>query len=258
MPPDRDLRLALWNIRQGAGPRTPAIAEALLATEADVLVLCEVRRGASAQLRGLLERSGYALVAAGWDAGTPAVANCVAVFARLRVRLPRTPAVATCDRLVHCLLPGAVHLLAAHLPIGRPELERPYWDGLMAFAAATAGRRALVLGDLNALLTTLDSDRDDLRGVAHARELAVLSSAGWRDPWRERNPQARDCTWISPGRPGVPGAGYRVDCALVSRSLRGRVRACAYDHAVRAPGVSDHSLLTLDLAPMHTTVDQID
>ena len=57
---DGCLRLLAWNIRQGGGSRLPAIAEALVRHDADILVLSEYRGGESAlRLRETLARLGY-------------------------------------------------------------------------------------------------------------------------------------------------------------------------------------------------------
>src|SRR6185312_13424949 len=80
----RHLRLLAWNIRQGCGSRLPAIAEALIRHDADVLVLSEYRGGDSAlRLREVLERLGYRHVT---TPRPPPGKNGVLIAARRRFR----------------------------------------------------------------------------------------------------------------------------------------------------------------------------
>ena len=54
------MRLLAWNIRQGGGARLPAISQALVRHEADILVISEYRGGDSAtRLGAALDGLGY-------------------------------------------------------------------------------------------------------------------------------------------------------------------------------------------------------
>jgi exonuclease III len=66
---------------------------------------------------------------------------------------------------------------------------------------------------------------------------------GWIDTWRSRNPEAREFTWFSRGY----NNGFRLDHALASPSLNNKVKKVFYSHQEREEGVTDHSLMGVDI-----------
>ena len=76
---------------------------------------------------------------------------------------------------------------------------------------------------------------------------AKLPTLGWSDMWRQHNSGNTEWTWFSKFRGGVRGNGFRLDHAFATPSLRPRVVACRYSHAEREAGVSDHSMLIVDV-----------
>jgi len=71
--------------------------------------------------------------------------------------------------------------------------------------------------------------------------------AGWIDTWRHVHGRASEYTWYSRRRGGLSGNGYRLDHAFVTPTLLPFVRDCRYSHAEREAGLSDHSLLILEI-----------
>ena len=70
-----------------------------------------------------------------------------------------------------------------------------------------------------------------------------MSTMGWSDAWRSRNPESREFTWFS--RPH--NNGFRLDHAFLSPSLVPRLASVQYAHETRRPGVTDHSGLVVDV-----------
>jgi exonuclease III len=65
--------------------------------------------------------------------------------------------------------------------------------------------------------------------------------------WRHHNPDTTECTWYSKFKGGVRGNGFRLDHAFATLSLRPRVTACRYSHVERDAGVTDHSMVIVEI-----------
>jgi exonuclease III len=77
----------------------------------------------------------------------------------------------------------------------------------------------------------------------HAERSILTGPPGWRDAFRTLHGYAaRDRSWKTGRHPG-----YRLDHILISPGLA--ALACAYDHAVREDGLSDHSAMWATVAP---------
>jgi exodeoxyribonuclease-3 len=75
-----------------------------------------------------------------------------------------------------------------------------------------------------------------------------MSQFGWTDLWRRFNGNAKEYTWYSKRKGGVPRNGFRIDHAFASPAMLPRVVNCRYSHEEREAGVSDHSVLVLEIA----------
>jgi exonuclease III len=101
------------------------------------------------------------------------------------------------------------------------------------------GASALAIGDFNTCRAFVDEP-----GAfdVTARFMDTVQEAGFRDLWRDRYPDGREFSWYS-----HRGNGFRIDHAFVSPRLIRRVDTISYVHDVRLDGLSDHSMLRLDL-----------
>ncbi|HEY7372570.1 MAG TPA: endonuclease/exonuclease/phosphatase family protein [Polyangia bacterium] len=230
------VRLLAWNIRQGGGTRLVGIMAAIARHDADVLVLSEYRGGESAErLCAALKASGYRHMT---KLLPPPQRTGVLVAARRRFveRGPVCPRVEEPWRLVDVDL-GVLRLTGVYMPNMKAKL--PYWQTLVdAFAARSAGD-ALAIGDFNTCRAYVDEP--GAIDVA-ARFMDSMDAIGFRDLWRQRYPDGREFSWYS-----HRGNGFRIDHAFVSAGLAARAGAVRYSHEERLSGLSDHSILLLDL-----------
>ena len=230
------LRVLTWNIRAGGGARVARIAAALAPHEADVLVLTEYRDGPAAPLlRAELMRLGY-----GWmSAHTPPRGrNGVLIAARrpLREIGPLSTSVPEPWRMLDVMV-GSMHLTGVYMPNLRAKV--PYWEALIQTLSDRSSNAALALGDFNTCRAFVDEPgATDVT----ARFMDEVQTAGFRDLWRERNPDGREFTWYS-----TRGNGFRIDHAFLSHRLAKRAADVRYVHDVRLAGLSDHSMLVVDL-----------
>lgn len=79
--------------------------------------------------------------------------------------------------------------------------------------------------------------------LTSAHQFDALLEQGGIDAWRTRNPEAREFTWFSRGY----NNGFRLDHALVSPSLDQKIKDVRYSHTEREEGVTDHSVMVMDL-----------
>lgn len=240
------LRIAAWNLLHGGGRRIPRLVEALLAHAPDVCVLAESRVERAEEVLELLAAGGLGHTAV---TDSPPRKNGILVASRRpfeRAASPSGPGYA--QRWLTLDLPEAeLRLAAVHVPpkvsIG-VDAKAAFWDTLLSFARAERERPALIVGDLN----TGAPFRDEHRATLYcADKFLELEPLGWVDAWRRfHGPTKKEWTWASPRRPSY---GFRLDHAFASPPLAPRLVECRYSHAERIAGLSDHSVLIVEVAP---------
>jgi exonuclease III len=231
------VRLLAWNIRQGGGSRLAGIMAAIVRHDADVLILSEYRGGNSAErLRVALKACGYRYVS---RLVPPPGRTGVLIAARRRFveRGPACEAVEEPWRLLDVDL-GVLRLTGVYMPNLLKKV--PYWQGLVDVFAARASGDALAIGDFNTCRAYVDEP-----GAidATARFMDAMDTIGFCDLWRQRYPEGREFSWYS-----HRGNGFRIDHAFMSPSLVARAGPIRYSHDERLSGLSDHSILLLDVA----------
>jgi exodeoxyribonuclease III len=238
------LRVVAWNLLHGGGRRIPQLVAAALEHGPDVCVLAESRVERAGEVLERLAAGGLVHTAV---TDSPPRKNGILVASRHPfARLPPPPGPGYAQRWIALDLPGAdLRLAAVHVPpkisIG-VDAKAAFWDTLLAFARAERDRPALIVGDLN----TGAPYRDEHRATLYcADKFLELEPLGWVDAWRRfHGPRKKEWTWASPRRPSY---GYRLDHAFASPPLAERLLDCRYSHAERLAGVSDHSILVVEL-----------
>jgi exonuclease III len=227
------MKLAVWNIGQGGGSRTPRIVEELSARDADVIALAGYRAGTAIdeELRG----RGWPYVATSGPAGKE---NGIAVFAGTPVGRVE----ARGHRWLEVELEGFgiwVLLLPAATNPAKTEEKRRLWDEAVREAEARRGEPWLLTGSWNT-----GAHRVDEKGRTYvcAEQFGRLSELGWVDAWRKFHPGETEWTWYS-----NQGNGFRVDHAFASPALVKQVRECRYSHREREAKLSDHSMVLVEV-----------
>lgn len=251
------MRIVSWNILQGGGRRCSAILDTLAQLDADVVALQEYRHGrTSRQLLAGFSDLGFDNQLLPEPEGStdgnrttsPGSINTVGLLSRYpidgKVLLP-----AGVDRVDAPLALRAtitiidkdvvdIDLVVVHLPHKRKQL--PYFETLLGLPADMRAAHSLLIGDFNCGIPFEDSET---KSFPATRQFQTLLSQGWVDAWRRRNPQTREFTWISSRK----GNGFRYDHALVSSAFDKRIRDVRYEHSPREQGISDHSVLVIDI-----------
>jgi exodeoxyribonuclease-3 len=244
------MKFLAWNIQHGGGSRVARIIEEVSAHDPDVIAFAEFRARPGAVLLAELGERGWPYA----ETTEPLVnQNGIAVFSRTPLR-----------RIRPCLAPGehearwleidlpeyrcglaVLHIMAAsgrRHPSG--EAKACFWNAVLEAAQARRGEPFLFAGDWNTGAHRIDEAG---RTFICAEQFRRLSAIGWTDLWRHHNPGITEWTWYSKRKGGARGNGFRLDHAFASQSLGPRVTSCRYSHVEREAGISDHSLMIVEL-----------
>jgi exonuclease III len=182
--------------------------------------------------------------------------NGIAVFSRTPMRRTRhRPAPAAgLVRWLDIDLPDygfgttALHIMAAGSSMKHPtNVEKTrFWEVVLQAAEYRLQEPFLFVGDWNTGSHRLDETGKTFVCAEHFGRLATL---GWTDMWRHHNPGMTEYTWYSKLKGGVRGNGFRLDHAFATPSLTPYVISCRYSHREREAGISDHSIVIVELAP---------
>lgn len=246
------MRLVSWNIQQGGGVRIPRIIDALVSHDPDVIALSEFRKTPGTPLCAALTTRCWRYI----ESTNPAESDnglCV---------LSRTPMVCTrpspappenSTRWLDVNFPdhsfgiGVLHILCAvaKLKDGVPgEAKTRFWNAVLEAAEARLHGPFLFIGDFNTGAHRLDEVGRTFVCAAH---FAKLSALGWTDMWRHLNSGETEWTWYSKLKGGARGNGFRIDHSFATPNLRSRITSCRYSHTEREAGMSDHSMLIVEL-----------
>jgi exonuclease III len=238
------MRLLVWNLLHGGGARVPALVDAAMRHEPDVGVLAESRASTTPRLGALFAGRGLPHHLA---SAAPPRKNGVLVVARHPPQRRPPPAGETVgQRWVEADLPEhGFRLVACHVPpkisIG-VEQKDAFWSVLLTRAEELLTEPAMIAGDLN----TGAPFRDEHRATLYcADRFEQPGGLGWIDAWRRfHGPTRKEWSWVYPRRRTY---GYRLDHVFCTPPLAERLTGCRYSHDERDRGLSDHSLLLVDL-----------
>ena len=253
--------LATWNVNS-LTMRLPRVLEFLATHRPDVLCLQETKVAADRFPAAALADAGYAAVhhSAGRWAGVAILAPLAAAPVDVTPGLPGEVQVEEA-RWVEASV-GGLRAVSVYVVNGR-SLDSPAFPEKLAFLDAMVARlRALVTsgpvfvaGDFNIAPADVDVwDPALFVGTTHTSEpergrLQQILGLGLVDAFRHCTPEGPGFTYWD-YRAGMfhKGMGMRIDLALVSQDLAGRIQRCGIDRNFRK-GLkpSDHAPLLLEL-----------
>lgn len=258
------MRLLTWNLRHGGGPRNmPAIALSILDHRPDAVILTEYRRTTGGQIGAVLADHGLSRQVC---TDPPPGRNGILIAARAAAHIPARPsrpadaqaplfhaaappttwartrhARATRHRITELDLPDLeLSIAAVHIPPDGDPTRESVFQSAVQTASERRDRPFVLMGDFNAGRHHLDEEGATF---SCTRLLGTLAALGYADAWRTLNPAGREFTWFS-----HEGSGFRIDHCFLSPPLAGRLSACRHSHKERQSGLSDHSMLLVDLA----------
>ena len=245
--PSGQLALCALNVNSPSRERAQGIADWLIASRGDALILTEMQPSDGCRLiMGCLEAEGYTVIRSpGWqDSRHCAVIATAGVEARRVGALTFDPRVIAADlavgsdpiRLV--AIYGPTNGMSSDSSLRRAAIQRR----ILGQLAAVRQPRMVVAGDLNVVEPGHQPHLDAFEDHDYAFYTGLLA-LGLADAYRAFCPDGADHSWIS-DRFG----SQRLDHMLISQAA-GRILSCGYDHAPRLRRLSDHAALvtTIDL-----------
>lgn len=246
--PGGQLRLCALNVNSPSRERAQAVANWLLSSRSNVLVLTEMQPSEGGRLiMTCLEAEGFTVTRGqGWQESRYFAAIATRGFEVAPVSPaafhPRVTAADLTDG--HAVLRlaavyGPTNGMSTDSSQRRSAFQRQILDHLTAIARP----RMAVAGDLNVVEPGHQPHLAAFEDHDYSFYTSILD-LGLADAYRALCPDGTDHSWIS-DRFG----SQRLDHALVSAAA-GRVTSCCYDHAPRTSRTSDHAALlaTIQLA----------
>jgi exonuclease III len=238
------MRVAAWNIQQGAPKRGGGVIRALLAHEPDLVVLTEFHPTRSGVIVEGLSKAGFRHLAVS-EAGygyQVLLASRLCLSDGMAIDPSSFPVGGYVQATIkeHDIVVAGVYVpVISAVPL---EEKRRFWAMLHERAEHNRKHPYLVIGDWNTGDFPLDKE-SALRPFSCTREYRQMTELGFEEAWRTLNPKRREFTWWS-----NRGTGFRIDHAFVSPALRARLVDARYSHRERETKVSDHSVMIVDLA----------
>lgn len=211
------MKLVAWNIRHG-GRQSAPLAAAIMAHEPDLIVLGEYRTTGSESLLDQFRFFGWSHIHASAVTG---ITNGVAILSRNPID-QRPPPFAS--RLfdqwaVEAAVPAFdLTVIGVYAPLASgvalPQgTQREFWKGVHRLVEHRQHERVLLVGDFN---TDAPSGTGG-QSLPCSDAIQQLSTLGWLDAWRARNPGDEDFSYVHRAASGH--SNWRIDHAFVSPPL---------------------------------------
>ncbi|MEE9303239.1 MAG: endonuclease/exonuclease/phosphatase family protein [Thiotrichaceae bacterium] len=233
------MKILSWNILHGGGQRAHNIVATIKEHKPDIVTLQEFRHGKSKPilLEGLKDagldniyapdtktaRDNSLLIASHYDFNAevfPETSDSIARGIKASFVYPE------------------INLISVHLPHKKKQV--PFFLSLQELPEFWLEENSLLIGDFNCGIPFEDSET---KSFDNTHLFQHLLRQGWIDAWRIRHLKDKEFTWISTKNRN----GFRYDHALVSAEMDTNIEKVHYDHSVREQGISDHSLLILEV-----------
>jgi len=232
------VKVLIWNIQQGGGPRKPRICETIKAHDPEIVILVEfIEKTAKAFLESMSESGWTHRVCTKPDGFN----HHICAVSKHAIRSRQSGFSTLDDSGLWLELSGfynGLSLGVVHAPTTSRVSTRAYFDALAGVATERKDSPFVFVGDFNTGRHPVDGD---LKSISFVDGFVALQSKGFVDAWRHFNGNVQEYTYFRSGR------GYRIDHALASASALAKLSGCAYSHQEREQGVSDHSALLLDI-----------
>ncbi len=223
------LKLLVWNIRQGGGSRRPRIFESVAAYDPDIVVLLEFVSGPPSL--------------PGFEHVVFNRSICIQSKMPIKMRKSGLPVLDESGKWLEVAVPSyGLTIAAVHAPTSPGAYMRDFLSALGQVAAFRRRRSFLFVGDFNTGIGPIDGP---MKNKGDVDRFMQIQTNGFSDAWREIHGELVEYTYIFPRT----GKSYRVDHALASSKLSPRIASCRYSHTERESGISDHSVLLLEINP---------
>lgn len=232
------MKLLIWNIKQGGGPRRDRIAASIIAQDPDLVALIEFVPTTAAPLLSRLRDAGFKQQVSTNQNGFD-YAICVMSKHPMTTRPSGIPLLDDSGLWLEIGLPSHGFSIGIVFVPTKSKQKRPYCDALVEIAASRQKDAFFFAGDFN---TGRHPEDGDLKSLGGVNQFESILKAGFTDAWRHFHRDRQESTYV-----WRTTKQYRIDHALVSATLMPRVTDCHYSHDERVAGESDHSVLLVEI-----------
>jgi len=233
------MRILSWNVEKLTAGGV-AVAEEIVRHEADLVALQEFQPGKRGdEFIYRVQQDGFG----GIHFEQFEKGFCSAIFSRQLLNPVTKPAGlppqhwATYWAEASC---GDFGISCIHVPVSSyPEERRAFREAAVKRCRERGQFTHVLVGDFNA---TPEEIVEPNRKLPADRWFDNLRNMGWRDAWRTCNSGKTEYSCFTRA-----GSGFRLDQAWLSPSAANLLLDAKLDHAARLRGLSDHSLLIVDL-----------
>jgi exonuclease III len=234
------VRLLVWNIQQGGGPRRQRITEAIGAHGPDIVALIEFIPTVGGSLAESLRAAGFVHRICTKRNGRD-YAVCVLSKTPISSRHSGIPALDDSGLWLEIAVPAhRFRLGVVHVPTKTQNKMKEFLSALVEVGSRYSNRSFLFAGDFNTGIGPADGP---LKNFGDGDRFVALQENGFTDMWRHFHSDLIEFTYTWPRS----GKSYRIDHALASRRLLPRIRDCRYSHLERDSRASDHSALLVEI-----------
>jgi exonuclease III len=232
------VKLLVWNIRQGGGPRRQRIADCINGHDPDIIALIEFVPSTAGPLLWCLRDAGFEHYIC-TERNGPDYALCVLSKTPFAALPSGNPLLDDSGLWLKITIPAQCFSIGVvHVPTKSKVGMKAYLSALVQVATQMVGEPFLLVGDFNTGVGPADGP---LKNFGDVDRFVALQAVGFVDLWRQTHGDLNEHTWCRNGK------AYRIDHALASPGLLPRFRGCRYSHEERVGGVSDHSLLIVEI-----------
>ncbi|MEE9373053.1 MAG: endonuclease/exonuclease/phosphatase family protein [Saprospiraceae bacterium] len=227
------IKIISWNIRQGGGSRILKIIRAIQNAKPHIITLNEYHNNKSGiRLRNELLHLGYRYQ---FVTNSPNSVNSVIIASKIPCESRIFP---ESDRRyannIICASFVAFDLYGVYFPHKKKHrLFNFFLDHL------PLQKPSIITGDFNSGINGVDQKGNSFW---YENELMALDKIQYIDAFRFKNGGIKEYSWYS-----YQGNGYRYDHTYIHDDLSPITTACYYNHQIRLDGISDHSMMVLEL-----------
>ena len=231
------MKVMEWNIQSGGGNRVGQICNSIAEHSPDIVILTEFRHGKNKEpLKQLLRIQGFSDFAT--HSKPDEKLNTIMIASKVQIqRIQEFPVLGVNTHRVLEIEVEGLTILAYYFP--QKNEKRPVFEFLIGLAEVRKEKPCIWIGDLN----TGKHYQDEKQATFYCSEnISKLEAVGLFDTWRHFHGSEKEYTWYS-----TAGNGFRIDHAFATESLRKHLVSCSYLHREREQGISDHSIMLIEL-----------
>ncbi len=233
------MKILSWNILHGGGQRAHDIVATIKAHQPDIVTLQEFRHGKSkAILLDGLKAAGLDNIYAPETRTARDNSLLIASHYDFKAEVFPVDSPSPARGIKASFVFPELNLVSVHLPHKKKQV--PFFLSLQELPKFWLEESSVLMGDFNCGIPFIDSET---KSFENTHLFQHLLRQGWIDAWRSRHIKDKEFTWISTKNHN----GFRYDHALVSAHLNKNINEIYYDHKVREQGISDHSLMILEI-----------